>query len=147
MSEKPSDELVEQLRAAGDPVSLDAAATIENLTALVDPDLTFRELEAKIRDGSFHIHVVGGEEGGSPTLRLLAAVLLNILLGPDCEEPPNYRMVEWRIKPAGEVESWRLIGEVVKPDGSSSHEIRQRLESELSALRAAGGFSTKEETQ
>lgn len=99
---------------------------------LLDDGLTFKELEAKIRDGALTVHAVGSDEQGAPALRFLAALLLHILLGENASLPPNYQAVEWSIKPAGETEPVRVCAEIVKPGGKSSHEIRRDLEARLS---------------
>ena len=110
------------------------ADEITRLRALVGPELTFSDLEVKIRDGSLSFKAMGSPEGGSPVARIVAAMLLNLLLGEDDEMPPNYRAIEWSIKPAGSFEAIRLVGEIVRDGGKSSHEIRRDLEKQLASV-------------
>lgn len=117
----------------------DLTAENERLLAIVDADATFSDLEVKIRDGSFDLRAVAGEEGGQPAARMLAALMLNVILGDESEpvEPPNYRSCELALSPAGEVGKFRAVMEVIKIGGRSSHEIRRDLEAENERLRAA----------
>lgn len=122
-----SDTLLERLSAHG-------WAVVDS--SLMDPDLTFRDLEARFRDGTFDLRAVLGEEGGTPATKFLAAIMLHAALGENgMDEPPNYCSTEFTFKPAGSVEQVRCNLEVIKPGGRSSHEIRQALEAKL---RAAG---------
>lgn len=112
----------------------------KTLVTLLDKELTFRDLELKFRDGSIKLNAVLGENaGGTPQLRLLCAILLNLLLGEDNEEPPNYRSFSWEMRPAGEVEAIRLYGEIIKSGGKTSHEIRGDLEAEVERLKSRLG--------
>lgn len=129
----PVIDITERLRATGEPCDVEAAGIIEGLRALVDPEFSYRDLETHIRDGTFELRAVGGKEGGDPAMRLLCAVLLNVLLGPENEEPRNYRMVQWELTAAGTFEKWRVVAEIIKPGGKSSHEIREELEAALAA--------------
>lgn len=119
------------------------------LRAMVDADVTYKDLEVQIRDGHFHLTGIG-QEGGHPATKFLAAIMLNAILGPDNEEPPNYQgtelfiehdrepvttEAEFGIKPAGEFRELRCWIEVVKPGGKTSHEIRQDLERQLAECR------------
>ncbi|HVT78425.1 MAG TPA: hypothetical protein VHD87_15415 [Acidimicrobiales bacterium] len=113
-------------------------AEVARLNAILEEGLSVRDLELKIRDGSIAINSIFGETaGGSPVVRFFAAMMLNLLLGEDNEEPPNYRSFCFDITPAGEP-TMRFYGEVIKPGGRSSHEIRQDLEARLAELTAAG---------
>lgn len=101
----------------------------QNVAILADESVTVREMEMKIRDGSLDLSSVLGPEGGSPAMKLMCGVILNIVLGDDNEEPPNYRGFELSFGPAGErLDRYRLWVECVKPGGKTSHEIRQELE-------------------
>jgi hypothetical protein len=121
---------------------------VERLRALIDKDVTFRDLETKIRDGHVELHAVG-QEGGDPSTKFLAAIMLNAILGPDNQEPPNYQgtdvfiehdgpvrsdQVELSVKPAGEARPMRLYMEVVKQGGRSSREIRAAAENRAAEL-------------
>lgn len=109
----------------------------DRLTALLDSDMTYQQLEAKFRDGTISLTATSSEDDTvtHAVLRFVAALCLNALLGEDRVEPENYRSCEFHIKTAGEFRSWRLIAEVVKPGGKSSHEIRRELEAQLGLER------------
>jgi hypothetical protein len=124
---------------------------VRRLRDLVDADITYKDIELKIRDGHFDLTAIG-QDGGHPATKFLAAIMLNAILGDGNEEPPNYRgtevhiehygdpvttQAEMGIKPAGEFRPLRLWMEVVKPGGKTSHEIRQDLERELARARAS----------
>ena len=120
-----------------DPRVDEERAELERLRLVVDEDVTYREIEAKIRDGSFTLRAIGGNEGGNPAFKVFAAVMLSLLLGDENEMPPNYRMIEFSVKPAGEVDEICCSAEVLTRDGKTSHALRRELESQLSALRDA----------
>lgn len=114
------------------------ATEVERSRLLLHKDLTYRDLEAHIRDGKFDLHMVSNPEEDTSTsaaLRFVAALWLHILLGEDNVEPPNYRSCEFSITPADTFETWRMFAEVVKPGGRSSHELRIALEAEVASLR------------
>lgn len=120
------------------------AAEVERLeqvnsvvTAVIDKELTFRDLEAKMRDGALNVRAVLGE-GSQPVSKFLAALMLHFLLGEgddEPSEPPNYLSGEFSLVPAGGFERITAVMEVVKPGGESSHKIRERLEAENKRLR------------
>lgn len=112
-------------------------ADVENQQKIIDPFATVKDLEMKIRDGQIHLHVTGSEEGGSPGMRLLCALVLGGLLGEENEMPPNYRCTEWKFKPGDSFEEYRIVAEFIGPGGKSSHEIRRELEAEKEALDRA----------
>lgn len=105
-------------------------AEVERLRALTDADLTFRDVEAKMRDGSFDLRAVLGP-GDRPATRFLAALMLHAALGEEGEEAPNYCSTEIGLKPANGFDEIRCCLEVIKPGGRSSHEIRRELEAKL----------------
>lgn len=111
----------------------------ERLRTLVDPEITFQELEMKIRDGNVLTKAVSGPEGGAPAWRLVAAMLFNLLLGEDNEMPPNYRTYEFTLKPANSMEDITCIAEILAPGGKSSHDIRRDLETQLERAQSAVG--------
>lgn len=133
----------DQAKAASDAL-WEAVDEIERLQALLDPTLTFRDMEMKVRDGSIDLRAVMGEES-QPVFRLLAGIMLHFVLGEggpdDLEEPPNYRSGELVLKPAGGLEEIHAAIEVVKPGGKSSHQIRMELEAEVARLRAGNGHA------
>lgn len=112
-------------------------ADVENQQKIIDPFATVQDLEMKIRDGQIHLHVVGSEEGGSPGMRLLCALVLTGLLGEENEMPPNYRYTEWKFKPGNGFEEYRIVAEFIGPGGKSSHEIREELEKDREQLKEA----------
>lgn len=122
----------------------DVAALLDahdRLCVIMDAGLSYRDLEMKFRDGSFDLHAVLGEEGGSPATKWLAAIMLHAALGEDgVPEPPNYlsTVFEFGLSPAGEFGQVRAVLEVIKPGGKSSHEIRQDLEARIAALQGRG---------
>lgn len=111
-------------------------AEVNRLRTLTDPDITYRDLEAKFQDGTFDLRAVLDPEGGQPATRFLAAVMLHAALGEgQIEEPPNYCSTEFTFKPAGsfDIDAIRCCLEVIRPGGRSSHEIRRELEAKLAA--------------
>lgn len=106
----------------------------DRLWTLADPEVTFRDLEMKIRDGSFHLRTVSGTEGGTPAWRFVAALLFHLLLGEDNEMPPNYRGYEFSLKPANASDEITVVAEIVAPGGKSSHLIRRDLEAQVERL-------------
>lgn len=119
--------------------ALAAEAEVERLVAMLDPEVSFRDMEAEMRDGKMNLSLVLGE-GQRPATKFLAAIMLHAILGDEggeAEEPPNYRAtnLEWELKPAGEFDPLRCAIEIIKPGGKSSHEIRCDLEAELARLR------------
>jgi len=116
----------------------EAADEIERLRTLNDSTLTFRELEAKVRDGSLNMRAVMGDEPSVQWVtKTLAFMMLHMLLGEDGEMPPNYRTASLSLSPGGTGETYKLALEVVRPGGKSSHDIRRDLEAQLDALRLA----------
>lgn len=107
-------------------------AQLQRCADILNPELTFRDLEAKMVDGTFDLRAVLGEES-QPAMKFLAGVMLHAAFGEGAfeSEPPNYTSCEMSLKPAGEFEPLRVFLEVVKPGGRSSHEIRQGLERQL----------------
>lgn len=100
-----------------------------NFAILADESMSVRDMEAKIRDNQLDLRAVVGPEGGGPAVKMIAALILNIVLGDDDEpEPPNYRGFELSVKPSGGFDEYRLWVECVKPGGRTSHEIRAELE-------------------
>lgn len=114
------------------PMLAQAADELERLHSICNAELTVRDLEVKIREGEVFLQAITGQET-QYSMKLLAAIMLNFILGPDGEEPENYRMGEVSLSPAGEVGKYRCFVEVVKPWGKSSHEIRRELEARLPA--------------
>lgn len=131
----------DQAKVASDAL-WEAAEEIERLHGLLDPTLTFRDMEMKVRDGSLDLRAVMGEES-QPVFRFLAGIMLHFVLGEggpeDLEEPPNYRSGELVLKPAGGFEEIHAAIEIVKPGGKSSHQIRVELEAEVKRLRSGIG--------
>lgn len=154
-----SQEIVERLRGAADyrrefgpaegaDIYVKAADEIERLrterdeaetklSVLLDTDLTVRDLEAKIRDGVFTLRLVSGPEGGNAIYKLVAAMLWHLLLGEDDEMPPNYRTIEFAIRPAQESDEVRCTAAVLVPGGKSPHEMRVAAEARVERLQAA----------
>jgi hypothetical protein len=110
-----------RFQSVGPGVCTEAADRIEKLEAtvdrqaiLLDPDMTFRDIEMKIRDGKLDLRGVLGEES-QPIARFLAATMLHFVLGEGAQapvEPPNYM------------------------SGEFSHVLRQEAEAERDAERA-----------
>lgn len=112
---------------------------VVRLRGLLDPDLSFRDLEAKVRDGSMTLSMQMADES-QPIMRFLGALMLHVILGEGDQEPvepPNYMSAELSLKPAGSFEEIRGYVEFIKPDGKSSGEIRRDLEAERGRLRLA----------
>lgn len=110
----------------------------EVLAAVVDKDLTFRDLEMKMRNGTIDVKAVLGK-GSQPVSRFLAALMLHFLLGEgpqDPQEPPNYLSGDFTVRPGGGVEEITCAMEIIKPGGKSSHKIRAELEAEVAHLRS-----------
>ncbi len=108
----------------------------ERLVAILESDLTFRDIEAKWRSGGWSLRALSSEDDTTThaALLLISVLCLHVLLGADNEEPENYRSCEFGFKPGGGFDNWRLFAEIVKPGGRSSHEIRRDLEGQLAAL-------------
>lgn len=119
---------ISRLRAAADE--------LDRLAGLVNPNLKVRDLEMKLRSGEVIGDIVW-EDGNSTAMKLLAALMLHWLLAADGEMPPNYRVSELTVQPAWE-SKYRVVMEVVKPDGKSSHELRRALEAERDAAYERG---------
>lgn len=109
---------------------------VERHRILLDADLTFRDLELKIRDDSVSLRGISDVDGGDAKVRWFAALLFHMFLGDDDTEPepPNYRSFEFELSPAGGFETIRLAAEIIKPGGKSSHQIRRDLEARLAEL-------------
>lgn len=116
-------------------------AEIDRLGDLLDPELTVREMEMKVRDGQVYGNLVWGE-GSNQVMKMFAALMLHWVLGEPNTEPDNYRVTEIQglagftemaLKVAGEFRPYRVFVEVVKPGGKSSHEIRRELEARPAA--------------
>lgn len=112
----------------------EAADEIERLRVLIT-DLTYRDLEMKVRNGTIDFKSVLGE-GSEVAMRWLATMMWHAILGDANEDPENYRSAALSIKPSGELQPISAYIEVIKPGGKSSHTIRQELESEIVRLRA-----------
>lgn len=113
-------------------------AEVARSRILLDPDMSFRDLEMHMRDGTINIKTVFSDES-RPATRFLAALLFHIILGDhndDAVEPENYMSVEMAFTPREEWRPIRCSMEVVKPGGKSSHEIRRELEAELATFRS-----------
>lgn len=111
---------------------------LERLHDILDGNLTFRDLEMKIRDGTITVNtVVDTDSTAAACQRWLTAMCYHVLLGDDNDEPDNYRAwkADWSMKPGGEFDPIRLHAEVVKPGGRASHEIRLDLEQRIAAVR------------
>jgi hypothetical protein len=111
-------------------------SALQRCADILDPEVTFRDLEAKVKDGKFDLWMGLGDES-KPAMKFLAAVMLHAALGEGAfeTEPPNYTACEMSIKPAGEFEPLRAYLEVIKPGGQTSHEIRRGLERQLEAIK------------
>lgn len=110
----------------------------EAIAAVIDKELTYRDLEVKMRDGKLDVRAVLGD-GSQPVGRFLAAMMLHWLLGEgqgEPHEPPNYLSGEVKVAPAGSFESLTCAMEVIKPGGKSSHKIREELAAENERLRS-----------
>ena len=107
-------------------------AEVRRLSLMVDVDLSYKDLEMKMRDGTIDLHMVTGEEN-RPAMKWLAAMMLHAAIGEgEFEtEPPNYSTVEISLTPAGQCVPIRASLEVIKPGGKTSHEIRTELEARL----------------
>lgn len=116
------------------PAEAMLADEIARLRLLCESDISVEEMEVKIRDGQLLGHMM--TKKGDPAMRLVGALLLNVLLGDDDEYPPNYRSFEMMQKPAGKFENQaiRVYAEVIKPGGKTSHQIRADLEAEVARL-------------
>lgn len=114
---------------AGEQLIAERDAEIERLRGLLAPELTVKDLEIKIRDGQAILTATPGEETRQ-AMKLLAALMLNFVLGEDNEEPDNYRSAEVEVRPGGE-RPMRAYVEIIKPGGRTSHEIRRDLEAQL----------------
>ena len=114
-------------------------AELLNLRAIMDESLTFQDLEMSVRKGQVTLNAVLGPKGGSPHMKILAAVVLGVILGDGDEpaEPSNYRGFEFTLTPAGCNQELRVYVECIKPGGQSSVEIRKDLEAQLAELRPA----------
>lgn len=100
-----------------------------NFAILADESLSVRDLEVKIRNNELDLRAVLGPEGGGPAIKMIAALVMNIVFGDDDEpEPPNYRGFELRMKPGGAFDEYRIWVECIKPGGKSSHELRAEME-------------------
>lgn len=143
MADETTPDIVERLRDdheqecgmcchtfTGVHLMVEAADEIERLRTAVDPSLSFRDLETKVRDGSVNMRIVWGD-GNEVAMRWLAMTMWHAILGDANEEPENYRMAEFTVKPKGEFYPLRMAIEVIKPGARSSHEIRRDLEAEL----------------
>lgn len=108
-------------------------ADVGRLGELLDPTTTLQDIEMKIHRGEAlaTMRIGHGDGHATPGIRLLAAIALNALMGPERVEPENYRAWHLEITPAGTFQPWRISFEVVKPGGRTSHEIRQELEAKL----------------
>lgn len=103
-------------------------ANYRNVSAILEAT-SVRDLEMKIRDGVVNVYAVFGndDETGTPSMRFLAAIMLNFLLGDANELPANYRTIEYTLTTAGE-RPMRMTGEVIHAGGRSAHELRIDLE-------------------
>lgn len=108
-------------------------ADVDRLGELLDPTTTIEDIEMKIHRGEAlaTMRIGHGDGHATPGIRLLAAIAMNALLGPERVEPENYRAWHLDITPAGTFKPWRISFEVVKPGARTSHEIRQELEAKL----------------
>ncbi len=117
-----------------------AEAEVERLRMMLDPEVSFRDMEMAMRDGKINLRLVLGE-GSRPATKFLAALMMHAILGDEDGEPPtepdNYRSTyfEWDLTPAMEFRPLRCSIEVIKQGGKSSHEIRRELEAELAQYR------------
>lgn len=107
------------------------------LSVLLDAELTVRDLEMKIRDGVFTVHLVSGPEGGNPIYKLVAAMLWHLLLGEEDEMPPNYRTIEFGLRPAQERDEIRCTAAVLVPGAKSPHEMRMVAEARVESMETA----------
>lgn len=117
-----------------------AEAEVDRLRDLIDPDVSFKDLEMKMRDGTMDLRMVLGD-GTQPAMKFIAMLMWHAILGeeePEPNEPPNYRAttLEWAVTPAGTGQTLRCGIEVIKPGGKSSHEIRLDLEAKVARLEA-----------
>jgi hypothetical protein len=117
--------------------ALAAEADVErlqrNFAILAAESMSVRDMEAKIRNNELDLRAVVGPEGGGPAVKLIAALVMNVVFGDDDEpEPPNYRGFELKVNPGGTFDEYRLWVECVKPGGKTSHEIRSEMEARLS---------------
>lgn len=125
--------------AGEDPIGTetrDALDEIDRHRQLADQSLTYRDIETRMRDGRFKMRALGGLEGGSPAVKMLAAGILNAFYG-DGKPPTNYQCLEWQITPAGGFDNVRVVAEFIANKGRSSHELRCELIRLADALVAA----------
>lgn len=125
--------------AGDDPIGAEARDALDEIDRhrqLSNQSLTYRDIESRIRDGRFNMRAVGGTEGGSPAIKMLAAGILNAFYG-DGTPPTNYRVYEWQFTPAGTFENVRVVAEMVANKGRSSHELRCELIRLTDAIVAA----------
>lgn len=126
----PQDMSVDELRAE-----------VSRYRTLTDKDLTFKDLELLVRDGSLELNILspGPEDGEDATtmgmaMKFLAVTMWHFLLGDDNTMPPNYRTGELHVSPAGSAAPIVLVAEVLAPGGKSSHKIRRELEQRVAEL-------------
>lgn len=129
-----SSDRVAQLEAENEALreEIRQLTTIENI----------EEIEVKIRQGEISLGMTATEgqpPGFSRALKYLAAAGWVLLIGEEEEEPPNYRMGQLTLGPIGNPEL-NIFIEVVKPDGKSSHQIRQELEAEIAQWKEDDDF-------
>lgn len=112
---------------------------IDRLRALMDPEVTCRDLEMKMRDGRIDLRLISDpheNRTAHAAAKFLAALMLRFLYDDDAANPPpNYRSGHIRIKPAGHFDEYECAIEVRMPRGRSSHDIRVDLEDRIARAR------------
>lgn len=119
---------------AGCDTADELADEILRLRALLDSDMGFKELGAKIVDGSLHVKVVP-DDASRHNIKILAGMCWAMLLAYDGNLPANYMAADV-IAPSLDItiatgeggDPIRLAMTVVKPYGKSPHELRRAAE-------------------
>lgn len=113
---------------------------IDRLRAITDNDVTFSDLELKMRDGTIDLRAItdpNEDRTSHAAAKFLAALMLHFLYGDDAANPPpNYRSGHIKIRPGGSYEEYECSIEVRMPHGKSSHDIRLELEARIDQARA-----------
>lgn len=128
----------QQAQAALDEIDA-LRAQCEQYETILSADLTYSDLEMKIRDGTISIRTMSTPESTfSACQRWMSAMCLHILLGDDETMPPN--SIGWEIQhdsfelqsqAAGGFDKIRVFAEVVRPGGMTTREIRTELEAKI----------------